>query len=56
MNIILKLEKSDIITRYHFENIAIVPPEGPLVILSREAAEELRNDLTQLLAEWEPEK
>jgi len=51
MQIIIKLELEDIITRPFGCNFAITPEGGPIeaIILSLEAAQELVADLQQLL-------
>ena len=51
MQLLIKLELEDIITRPFGDNLAITPENGPIeaIILSPRAAQELVADLQQLL-------
>lgn len=49
MQVMIKLEKEDIVTSWLGENVVIKPSGGPMIILSQEAARELADDIEVVL-------
>lgn len=50
---IIKLEKSDIKTAQFYENVQIEVSDDFKILLSRDAADELKNDLIELAERWQ---